>query len=50
MPRKRYESISLPESIIEQIDDFRESSDWHDSRPDVVKDALKEFFERHEDD
>lgn len=50
MPRKPYKSISLPESIVDRIDAFVEKSDWHDSRPDLIKDALEEYLERHGDD
>lgn len=49
MPREGLTSVSLPDELIEKIDEFAENSDMgYSSRPDVIKTALREFFQRRE--
>lgn len=49
MPREGLTSVSLPDDLIEKIDEFAENSDMgYTSRPDVIKTALREFFQRRE--
>lgn len=41
---KRYISVSLPEELIEEIDSLVGKMGYR-SRPDIISDALRRFFE-----